>query len=261
MTLMGVIGCLSAVPAPWPALSLETRLGRTLFVGSFILLGVVGLIASIRKGLAGDRERAQRDAAMEESAERRLEVILAQFAQQNQQSNSLAGLVSAGFSTLGALEKRGSGGTPLARIVEATGVAAAGAIVSGYSEITGAGAPEVKVQLRGTARATPSRSLGNLSSAKVDEATELVRSIGQNPPTTPEAEAAAAEQLNVYLTPAAAVVSVTVPEVTITGTGAATLTPAAAEVTVTAIPPTLTTPGSAQSASDSEALPQTKAAP
>jgi hypothetical protein len=68
----------------------------------------------------------------------------------------------------------------------------------------GVAGSETRVELQGIARATPGRSFGTLTVSQLEEATRLVKEIRLKPPTTPEAVAAASEQLHQSLTPATA---------------------------------------------------------
>lgn len=192
--VLAVMALLSILPAPVAVFGLDTWVGRSLYIGFVVLVIAVMILAHRREEGWRGWERQQRDAAIEEAADRRHNAIVEGILQGHSKMDLLLQRIGPAHK---AVEQTGPVGAPLAKIVEATGTAAGRAMIVGHGEIriTGGGAPVFNVALRGTATATPARSFGTLSFKQLDEATELLQEIAENPPTTAEAVQAAVRQL------------------------------------------------------------------
>lgn len=185
-----VTATLQAVPA-LSAFAVGEATGPWLYLGILLVLALLSLRA--RK-----REKKREKWEQEEAAERQLEAI---HRQQKQETDRTIGFFTAQLSAFRAVAQVGPVGTPLANAVEVTGRIAGHVMIAGSAtvKVTGSGSPVFKVGLSGSGRATPARSFGTLTVKQVDEATELLEGIAQDPPKTAEAVQKAADQLRAVI--------------------------------------------------------------
>jgi hypothetical protein len=164
---LGVIAILPTIPAPfadWP--SLDTALGKWLYVCSIALVVAALIYARNREQKRREWEQTQRDT----EAESRHQATLAN---QREESDRIIAFMDQAASARAAIVQTGVVGTPLLTAIDNSG-----------SLVT---------------RLYADRQRRHIAAVTATEATALLREITQNPPLEPDAVRTAASGLNHYV--------------------------------------------------------------